>query len=271
MADLLTDQALNELELSDREFIRYSRQVMLEQWNEQGQLTLKKAKVVIIGCGGLGNIAASFLAGAGVGQLVLVDDDCVELSNLPRQLAFEEGDIENAKALALANRLREQNEHIEVVAQTQRFDADDAHHLFNQADLVLDCTDNFATRYALNHSCVAHAIPLLSASVIGWQGQLLLVDPNQMDYGCYQCLFDSAQDSAANCTTSGVSGAAVGIIASYQANEAIRYLLGQQSSLASSLLLIDSQSLHNQILKRVYDENCSICNAPRQKENVNVD
>lgn len=246
-------------QLSNDEFVRYSRQVMLEQWGEHGQLNLKSAKVVIIGCGGLGNIAASFLAGAGIGQLVLVDDDSVELSNLPRQIAFENDDIENAKAFALANRLREQNDQIEVMAIAQRFSNDNADHLLKSTDLVLDCSDNFATRYALNKACVNQQVALLSASVIGWQGQVLMVDPNALGNGCYQCLFESAQDNAGSCTTSGVSGAAVGVVASYLANEAVRFVLSKESLLSHSMLLIDSLSFTNHLLTRAKNDQCAIC------------
>jgi len=245
--------------LSDREFIRYSRQLMLDQWQEEGQLRLKQAKVLIIGCGGLGNTAASLLAGAGVGQLTLMDDDSVELSNLPRQISYEMDDIDNAKAFALANRLREQNDDIEVIALKQRFDLSCAKHHLIKFDLVLDCSDNFTTRFLLNQQCVAAQLPLLSASVIGWHGQLLMITPKTLEYGCYQCVFATADDQVSNCNNSGVAGSAVAIVASYQANEAIRFLLGHVSALSQSILLIDTLSANNQLLQRTRNIDCVAC------------
>jgi len=247
--------------LTDQQFVRYSRQVMMERWGEAGQLSLADAKVVIIGCGGLGNTVASLLAGAGVGHITLMDDDNVELSNLPRQLAFDMGDIANAKVLALANRLREQNEDIAVTPLLQRFEYGCASQCLSGATLVLDCSDNFATRYAINHACLDLMLPLLSASVIGWHGQMLLVinDGEHNCHGCYQCLFNHTDDRALNCNTAGVSGAAVAIVASYQANEAIRFMLGQKSTLSSSLMLIDTISLDNKKLKRTSDPKCAVC------------
>jgi len=250
-------------QLPSDEFIRYSRQIMLENWNESGQIRLSSANVVVIGCGGLGNIAASLLAGAGVGQLTLIDEDVVELSNLPRQLAFDTADIENAKVFALANRLREQNDKLSVSPVAERFSTDNAQKLLSGADLVLDCSDNFTTRFCINHACISAQISLISASVIGWQGQLMLVAPGEHDAGCYQCLFQPTNDESPSCKTAGVSGAAVAIVGGYQANEAIRHLLGHVSELARSVMLIDTLTLNNQLLERTKDQSCIICSHHR--------
>jgi len=250
---------MGDLTLSAKQYVRYSRQIMLTDWGEAGQLRLSQSKVLIVGCGGLGNGAASYLAGAGVGHLVLVDDDEVALSNLPRQLAFDEDSLENAKAFALANRLREQNPQIKVEPHVQRFGADNSASLLRGCDLVIDCSDNFATRYLLNARCVESNIALLSGSVIGWQGQLLLVDPQQPEAGCYQCLFSAADDKSGSCASMGVSGPVVGMVSSLQANQALRYLLALPSALGQSLCLVDGASLNQQLLTRRRRSDCPAC------------
>lgn len=247
--------------LNSAEFIRYSRQIMLDDWQESGQLRLKAANVVVIGCGGLGNMTATLLAGAGVGHITLVDDDEVELSNLPRQISFEQDDIANSKVFALANRLREQNEQVIIDALHQRFDESNAKHLIANADLVLDCSDNFACRFLVNQHCLNQGVALLSASVIGWSGQLMLIDPKKRQHGCYQCLFEQAPLLAQNCASNGVSGPAVNIIASYQANQALLFLLGKSCELATSIVLVDSKTMKNQVFTRTQREGCHSCQA----------
>lgn len=251
-------QAIKE-QLSDDEFVRYSRQIMLPDWALQGQLTLANSKVLIVGCGGLGTMVASQLGGAGVGHLVLVDDDEVELSNLPRQLAFDTDSVQNAKAFELANRLREQNPDIIIEPHVERFEDDNAAHFSQGCDLIIDCSDNFNTRYGVNRHGSDKSIAVLSGSVVGWKGQLLLVDPSKSQAGCYQCVFDEANDTSGSCSTIGVSGAMVGVVASFQANEALRYLLKLPSSLAQSLILIDGETLAMQTLCRSRRSDCPVC------------
>jgi len=247
--------------LSSNEFIRYSRQIMLEQWGEAKQLKLGQSHVVIIGAGGLANIAASYLAGAGIGRLSIIDGDEVELSNLPRQIAFDLDSIENSKVYELCNRLREQNDHIEVISVHQYLDSDNISDLVSACDLVLDCTDNTATRHLINSHCVEQKLPLLSASVAGWHGQLLLVDPAQPQWGCYHCLFPvtSSQKEAASCQTLGVAGPMVGVLASLQASQALRYLIDAPSDLASKFVCVDGQTLSMQSFSRARDSQCLVC------------
>jgi len=253
--------------LSSHEFIRYSRQIMLDQWGEAKQLKLGQAHVVIVGAGGLANIAASYLAGAGIGRLSVIDDDEVELSNLPRQIAFDLDSIENSKVYELANRLREQNDQIEIISFHQYLDPANIGQLVRDCDLVLDCTDNTVTRHLVNRHCVEQKLPLLSASVAGWHGQLLLVDPKQPQWGCYHCLFPQSSNAkeATSCQTLGVAGPMVGVLASFQASQALRYLIDAPSDLASKLVCINGESLAVQSFGRVRDSQCLVCATQNSK------
>jgi sulfur carrier protein ThiS adenylyltransferase len=247
--------------LSSTQFVRYSRQIMLEQWGETGQVKLGQVHVVIVGAGGLANIAASYLAGAGVGKLSIIDGDEVELSNLPRQIAFDLDSVENAKVYELANRLREQNDLIEIFSHHQYLDCNNVTRLLSHCQLVLDCTDNPETRQLINRHCVEKKLPLLSASVAGWQGQLMLVDPAQTEFGCYHCMFPvTAKEVQQNsCRTLGVAGPMVGVLASMQASQALRFLIDAPSDLASKFLCIDGQSLSIQSFTRTRDSQCLVC------------
>ncbi|MGB0833159.1 MAG: HesA/MoeB/ThiF family protein [Psychrobium sp.] len=255
-------ELFNATSLRSSEFERYSRQIMLSDWGEEGQLKLKNSKVAIVGCGGLGNVAATYLAGAGVGHLTLIDGDEVELSNLHRQLAFDIDSCELNKADELCQRLFSQNDEIDIHIEPLYLDDDCIDELLTGHDLVLDCSDNFKARQLVNRWCVKQKLPLLSGSVIGWQGQLLLVD-SAGEHGCYQCLFGASnteQESAGNCNTLGVNPAMVGVVGSYQANGALQFLLGKSSPLASHITLIDGLSFSVNQFKRVADPSCAVCN-----------
>ncbi|NRA62602.1 MAG: HesA/MoeB/ThiF family protein, partial [Psychrobium sp.] len=157
-------QSSDEKPLNDEQFMRYSRQIMLPEWGEQGQKILANVKVLIVGCGGLGTLAASYLAGAGIGHLVLVDDDEVTLSNLPRQLSYDMDSLDNAKVFELSNRLQEQNPHCWIEPIFDRFSEGSAPSLLKNVDLLLDCSDNMTTRYLINEQCINQQVPLLSGS-----------------------------------------------------------------------------------------------------------
>lgn len=251
--------------LPSAQFIRYSRQIMLDGWGEQTQLNLSARRIVIIGAGGLGNIAASYLAGAGVGQLTIIDGDEVELSNLPRQIAFDIDSIENSKVYELANRLRQQNDQIEIVALHDYIDDDNACRLIKSCDLVLDCTDNIDTRHLINRLCVSKGLALLSASVAKWQGQLMLVDPKSPEFGCYHCLFPKigTERSQNSCSELGVVGPMVGVLGSLQAAQALRYLTAAPSDsagqLVSKFICINGSDLSVQSFNRTRDSQCQVC------------
>ena len=245
--------------LNRDEYIRYSRQIMIEKWGEPTQIALKQLAVIIVGAGGLGNIVASYLVGSGVGQVTIVDGDEVELSNLPRQIAFDIDSIENSKAYELADRLRSQNDHVDIIAQHDYVSQENIKNLIKPCDLVIDCTDNFEIRQLLNRYCVTDKLPLLSGSVTQWQGQLLLVDPLQPHAGCYRCLFSHEQTNAGNCNTIGVIGPMVGVIGAFQASQALAYLTRQHCQLSQHIALVDGDNLGIQLLQRSKNAQCNVC------------
>ena len=207
---------------------RYARQLLLPGLGEAGQAALADARVLIAGCGGLGTLAAAYLAGAGVGRLLLADDDRVELSNLHRQLLYTEADLGQPKAVALAAALGARNAEVDVAAHAARLDSAALPALLADCDLVLDCCDNFPTRYALNAACVAARRNLLSAAAIRREGLLLALQPGQPGQACYHCVFPDCEDSAGErCAEAGVLGPSVGVVASLQATQALEMLTGR--------------------------------------------
>ena len=193
----------SDMELSDDEMHLYSRQILLDGWDLEAQEKLKLANVLIVGCGGIGCTTAELLARAGVGQISLIDADQIEISNLQRQIAYTEQDIGFYKAEILAKRLRSINPHIRVITHTTQLDQDNADTLIETQDLVLDGCDNFTTRYLVNAICQKYHVPLISASAIGFQGQLFMVEG---DSACYECLFPKEQHASESlrCADSGV-------------------------------------------------------------------
>ncbi|MEC4725287.1 HesA/MoeB/ThiF family protein [Shewanella sp. D64] len=213
--------------LSDDEFMRYSRQILLPEVGELGQSTLKNAKVLIVGVGGLGQLAAQYLAAAGVGHLTLVDDDRVESSNLPRQLLFDDKDIGEYKSTRARDKLIQRYPNCEINGITKRLSLDNASSTVEWADIVLDCSDNLETRHRVNQTCVSLHIPLVTASVAHFSGYLFTVDLKQApNAGCYTCLFPQDSLVTTSCSTAGVLGPMVGTLASMQSLMAINLLLG---------------------------------------------
>ncbi|KJG00740.1 HesA/MoeB/ThiF family protein [Photobacterium angustum] len=214
--------------LSDTAFIRYNRQIMLEDMGEQGQLALNNAKVLIVGAGGLGSAAAMYLAAAGVGLLVIADDDEVESSNLQRQVIYRETDVSLNKAQAACEQLLALNPLVRTRAVKAKLAGFQLVMEVQQADIVLDCSDNWATRYAVNQACYQHQTPLIAGASIGWQGQLLAFDFRQTS-PCYQCVFPFSAEAPSqdqNCRSSGVMGPVVGTIGTLQALNAIKAIAG---------------------------------------------
>jgi molybdopterin/thiamine biosynthesis adenylyltransferase len=203
--------------LSDLEFIRYSRQLMLPDFGEAAQLKLKQTKVLLIGCGGLGHAASQYLVSSGIGQLTLVDGDKVELSNLQRQLLFRDSDRGFNKAKIAARQLKQLNPYVQIAALEQHFSADNAETLLEKTDWVMDCTDNFKSRKLINKLCQQHQISLVSAAAIAQQGQLMLWPFAHNQSPCYSCLFPNLTDQSGNCSSLGVLAPLLGIIGSMQA------------------------------------------------------
>lgn len=211
--------------MNDRDFMRYSRQILLGDIAIDGQQKLLASHVLIVGLGGLGSPAALYLAGAGIGKLTLVDDDDIHLSNLQRQILFTTDDIARSKSQVARQRLTRINPDIELVSLQQRLKGDALRHTVARADVVLDCTDNMATRQEINAACVALNIPLITASAVGFGGQLMVLTP-PWEQGCYRCLWPDDVEPERNCRTAGVLGPVVGVMGTLQALEAIKLLSG---------------------------------------------
>nr|WP_086938346.1 HesA/MoeB/ThiF family protein [Thaumasiovibrio occultus] len=218
--------------LNDQAFVRYNRQIRLPEIGETGQAALLNARVLLVGAGGLGSPAALYLAAAGVGNLVIADGDAVDSSNLQRQIIYRDVDQAKNKAQAAAAHLLELNPEIKVRVVASHLSDQRLSLEVSMADIVLDCSDNFATRYAVNAACLAHQKVLVSGAAIRWQGQLMSFDfrpsPAKSAQGpCYQCLFPAGQfDEPQNCSTSGIAGPVVGVIGTMQALETIKIITG---------------------------------------------
>lgn len=241
---------------NSQEFSRYTRHIQLGDIGVDGQRKLKSAQVLIVGCGGLGAPVSLYLAAAGVGQLTLVDGDHVELSNLQRQVIFTEADIGLSKAICAQTRLKALNSHIKVNAASERLTVDNAERLIQAADLVIDCTDNFATRYLINDVCKAHSKSWIYASVYQFSGQCALFTPEQ---SCFRCVFPQPPSNAPDCNSHGVLGVLPGLLGTLQATEAIKYLTGIASGIANMLLLIEADTMQMRKIQLRPDENCLCC------------
>ncbi len=249
-----------DFELSDEEMHLYSRQILLDGWDIQAQEKLKLANILIVGAGGIGCITAELLARAGVGKISLIDPDIIEISNLQRQVAFMPQDVGFYKAEILAKRLMEINPHIEVQSFSQKIDESNADELIAMQDLVLDGCDNFTTRYLVNAGCKQHNVALISASAIGFQGQLFMVEGES---ACYECLFpkEHHQNENLRCADSGVLATTPNVMASLQAHHALLYLGLGITALKEKLLLWDGLNMQQKLLSFVQDEECPICQA----------
>ena len=241
---------------NSQEFSRYARHIQLGDIGVDGQRKLKSAQVLIVGCGGLGAPVSLYLAAAGVGQLTLVDGDHVELSNLQRQVILTEADIGLSKAICAQTRLKALNSHIKVNTASERLTVDNAERLIQAADLVIDCTDNFATRYLINDVCKAHSKSWIYASVYQFSGQCALFTPEQT---CFRCVFPKPPSNAPDCNSHGVLGVLPGLLGTLQATEAIKYLTGIASGIANTLLLIEADTMQMQKIQLRPDENCPCC------------
>lgn len=245
--------------LSDDQLLRYSRQIMLPDVDIDGQERWLASKVLIIGLGGLGSPVSLYLAAAGIGELVLVDDDQVDLSNLQRQVVHTSARIGMKKVDSAAQMLRDINPDINIVTRAERLGADALQALVAQVDLVLDCTDNFATRFAVNHACVKHKKPLVSGAAIRMEGQIAVYQPGVEGSPCYQCLYTEGDDETLTCSESGVLSPLVGIIGSMQALEALKVLANIGTTLTGRLLLLDAKHMEWRSLKLKQDPACPVC------------
>lgn len=245
--------------MKDDQLLRYSRQIMLPDMDIAGQQTLIDSSVLIIGLGGLGSPAAMYLAAAGVGKLIIADDDMVEVSNLQRQIAHSQESIGVSKVESAKQRLLGLNPDLEVVALNSRLEGAELDSAVEQADLVLDACDNFATRFAINQSCIKHLTPLVSGAAIRMEGQVIVFNSLEASSPCYRCLYKEGDVEDTSCATNGVMSPVVGIIGTVQAMEAIKVLTGIGQPLLGRLLLLDAKSMQWREMKLARDPACPAC------------
>ncbi len=246
-------------ELNDEELLRYSRQILLPQVDIAGQLRLKHSRVLIVGLGGLGSPVALYLAAAGVGELHLADFDTVDLTNLQRQIIHDVSQVGVAKVDSAMARLAAINPQIRLVAHRTALDVDSLAAAVSAVDLVLDCSDNFTTREAVNAACVAAGKPLVSGAAIRLEGQLAVFDLRNAASPCYHCLYGHGSEAELTCSEAGVLGPLVGLVGSLQALEALKLLAGFGEPLMGRLLLIDALGSRFRELRVKRDPGCSVC------------
>jgi len=246
--------------VDDLQLLRYSRHLLLDALGPDAQARFADARALIVGVGGLGNPAAQFLASAGIGRLTLVGADSVDLTNLQRQILFDLADVGAPKVEAAAKRLAAINPEPTIVALARRVDADALASLVSDADVVLDCTDNFATRHAINRACVAARVPLVSGAAIRFDGQIAVFDPRDPLSPCYHCLFGEGEElEETRCATMGVFAPLVGIVGAAQAGEALKLVAGVGTSMAGRLLIYDALASSWRELKVPRDPTCAVC------------
>ncbi|SFC54027.1 HesA/MoeB/ThiF family protein [Pseudoalteromonas denitrificans] len=249
---------MSNTSLSEKEQLRYSRQLMLKEVGFDGQKKLKKAKVLIIGVGGLGCPAALYLAASGIGELTLVDADKVELTNLQRQILYKINYLGQAKTLAAKKSLASLNNEIKINTVNEKLTEINASALITNADIVLDCSDNFTTRYLVNRYCVRYQKILISAAAIATKGQLMVFDNRQEGEGCYQCIFEpSTHQESLNCETSGVYGPLLGVMGSMQAIQTLNYILGHMH--LNQFISFDALTFEQQKISFSANPDCCIC------------
>ncbi|MFM8899342.1 MAG: HesA/MoeB/ThiF family protein [Burkholderiales bacterium] len=248
--------------MTDDQLLRYARHLMLSGWGVACQERVLGGHVLVIGAGGLGSAALLYLASAGVGHITVVDDDVVELSNLQRQIAHTTARIGQPKVHSMQQALQAINPDVTVATHQARATADNLTQWVADATVVLDCSDNFATRQAINAACVRAAKPLVWASALGMSGQLAVYDPTEAHSPCYACVFPpmTAPPEVA-CATLGVWAPLVGIMGSAQAGEALKLLGGVASGASDRLLMFDAQHMQWQALRTTPAQACTVCGA----------
>lgn len=245
--------------MNDEQLLRYSRQLLLPGVDVDGQEKLLAAKVLVVGLGGLGCPAAMYLAAAGTGSLTLVDHDRVDLSNLQRQIAHTTASIGQFKVESAQAALLALNPTIQVKVHRDRLEGAALAAMVAGHDVVLDCTDNFATRFALNAASVKHKVPLVSGAAIRLEAQVSVFDPRREDSPCYRCLYSEDEEADMSCSHNGVIAPLVGIIGSLQALEAMKLIVGLGTALVGKLLLLDATYLQWRELKLRRNPHCPVC------------
>lgn len=246
--------------MNDNQLLRYSRHILLPQIEYAGQEKLTKSHALIVGAGGLGSPVALYLAASGVGKLTICDFDNVDLTNLQRQIIHTTASVGINKAVSAQQTIYEINPEITVKTVQQKSSEAEFTALAEKADVVIDCSDNFATRYALNHICFVHKKPLVSGAAINFEGQITVYDFRHDDSPCYHCLFPATGESSdARCANNGVFAPLVGMIGTAQAAEALKLILNIGESLQGRLMLLDALSMQWREIKLKKDAYCSVC------------
>jgi molybdopterin/thiamine biosynthesis adenylyltransferase len=249
--------------MTDEQLLRYSRHILLDEIGIEGQARIINAHALVIGAGGLGSPASLYLASAGVGRITLADGDSVDLTNLQRQLLHTQERIGQLKAVSGQSALAQLNPEVVVDAVSQRLSGERLEALVAAADVVLDCSDNFTTRYAINRACVAQRTPLVSGAAVRFSGQLAVFDSRRANAPCYHCLFPEGEDvEETRCAVLGIFAPLTGIIGSMQAAEALKLLSGAGEILPGRLLLLDALTMAWRNVKFSRDPHCAVCGGP---------
>ncbi len=246
--------------MHDAQLLRYSRHILLDEFGVEAQQRLFSTHVLIVGAGGLGCPAALYLAACGVGRITIADGDNVDATNLQRQILYRDKSVGASKVASAREALREVNPEVEVITLGERLESDSIDRAVASADVVLDCTDNFATRHALNRACVKHRRPLVSGAAIRFDGQLAVFDLRREDSPCYSCLFPedvNAEDVA--CAVMGVFSPLTGVIGTLQAAEAIKLACAIGASLAGRLQMFDALEGEWRTVRVPKDPDCPAC------------
>jgi len=244
--------------MDDMQLLRYSRHILLPEIGIEGQQAIRAARVLAVGAGGLGSPAACYLAAAGVGTLVLADDDVVDLTNLQRQILHRTTSVGEAKAVSGQRTLHELNPECNVIALTERLTGERLRDEVMQAEVVLDCSDNFATRHAINRACVATKTPLVSGAAIRMEGQISVFTYADGE-PCYRCLSRLVGENALTCVEAGVMAPLVGVIGSLQAMEAIKVLAHYGTPAAGKIVMYDAMTCQFREMKLMRNPGCEVC------------
>ena len=253
------------MELSEEQFRRYARHLILDEVGEEGQEKLLQSRVLVVGAGGLGSPMLLYLAAAGVGTIGIIDNDRVDLTNLQRQILFGTADVGRPKVDAAGERLAAVNPEVRIERVAARVGPHELGPLAAAADIVLDCSDNFATRHAVNRACVAAKRPLVSGAAIRFDGQIAVFDAREGTAPCYHCLFGEGSDfEETRCAVMGVFAPLVGIVGATQAAEALKLIAPAGRSLAGRLLLVDALTMEWREVRVLKDPACPVCGTSAQ-------
>jgi molybdopterin/thiamine biosynthesis adenylyltransferase len=248
--------------MNDDQLLRYSRHILLAEFGVEAQAKLLQSRALLVGAGGLGSPAAMYLAAAGVGAIALADGDTVDLTNLQRQILHATGSVGAPKADSGKETLSRLNPTVRIEALALRLDGASLSQQVAAADVVLDCSDNFATRHAINRACVEHSKPLVSGAAVRFDGQLSVFDLRHADSPCYECLFPEGSElEETRCAVMGVFAPLTGIIGTFQAAEALKLLTGVGETLQGRLLLFDALASEWRSIRLKRDPACRVCGA----------